>query len=46
MIEITVADLSDCQRMCRHFYRIGRTLLDLDAAKTVRDQPTWFEAPS
>ena len=46
VIEITVADLSDRQRMCRHFYRIGRTLLDPDAAKTVRDQPTWFEESS
>ncbi len=42
VMEITVGDLSDPPRMSRHFYRLGRTLLDLDAAKTVRDQPTWF----
>lgn len=42
VIEIRVGDLADQQLMSRHFYRIARTLLGSEAAKTLRDQPTWL----
>lgn len=43
VIGIPFNDLDDRDAMQRHFYNLGRALLDRPRAKAIRDNPTWFE---
>jgi Domain of unknown function (DUF1998) len=44
VLEITYAELSDCDAMKRHFFRLGRALLGRDGAERVRRDDTWFSS--
>ncbi len=44
VIEITRGQLDDRDAMQRHFFRLGRLLLDRDQAQTIRDDMTWYDA--
>jgi ATP-dependent helicase YprA (DUF1998 family) len=46
VFEITHNQLFDRDAMRRHFYRLGRLLLGKSLAQKLRDEPSWFEAPS
>jgi ATP-dependent helicase YprA (DUF1998 family) len=43
VIEIPYGQLTDRDAMAKHFYRLGRLLLDRERAATLRDDPSWFE---
>lgn len=45
VIEIPYGHLTDREQMRRHFYAIGRILLDRDTARNLRDNPSWFDLP-
>lgn len=45
VIEIPFGHLTDREQMRRHFFTIGRFLLDRDRAREIRDNPVWFDAP-
>lgn len=45
VLEIAASDLYDRDKMARHFFRLGRTLLGKDRARAIRDQSDWFEPP-
>ena len=46
VIEIPFGHLTDRQAMRAHFYRIGRFLLGRDDATRIREDLSWFDAPS
>ena len=41
--EVAAHDLADRERMRRHFFDLGRLLLDKERARALRDAPEWFE---
>lgn len=45
VFEIPASELQDRDAMARYFFRLARLLLGRDAARTLRDDPSWFEAP-
>lgn len=45
VFEIPFGHLTDREQMRRHFFSVGRLLLDRERAREIRDQPTWFDAP-
>jgi hypothetical protein len=45
VIEMPYGHLTDREQMRRHFYSIGRILLDRDQARQIRENPAWFDAP-
>lgn len=46
VIEIPFGHLSDREQMRRHFFSIGRLLLNREQARALRDEPEWFETPT
>jgi hypothetical protein len=42
VFEIPFGHLTDRDAMVRHFYRLGRILLDRNSADELRSTPTWF----
>lgn len=42
VFEIPYGHLSDCNAMVRHFYRLGRIMLDRESADRLRNAPSWF----
>jgi hypothetical protein len=43
VIEIPVGNLDDRQAMAQHFHSLGRILLGKERAKSIRDNPEWFD---
>jgi len=46
VIEIPFGHLTDRAQMGRHFFSIGRLLLDKAQARSIRDNSAWFDAPA
>jgi SOS-response transcriptional repressor LexA len=46
VFEIPASELFDCDAMARHFFRLARVLMGKDRARTLRDDPSWFESGS
>jgi hypothetical protein len=45
VFEIPFGHLTDREQMRRHFFSIGRLLLDREEARSIRDNPAWFDSP-
>jgi SOS-response transcriptional repressor LexA len=43
VFSIAATELWDRLAMSRHFFRLGKELLDRDRARDLRDQPGWFD---
>lgn len=43
VFEIPASELDDRDAMSRHFFRLARVLLGKDAARSLRDNPSWFD---
>lgn len=46
VFEIPFGHLTDREQMRRHFFSIGRLLLERDQARNIRDNPSWFDVPA
>jgi hypothetical protein len=46
VFEIPFGDLTDREAMTRHFFRIARRLVGRERAESLRDAPSWFDAPA
>jgi hypothetical protein len=43
VFEIPASQLHDRDAMAQHFFRLARVLLGRDTARSLRDNPAWFE---
>jgi len=44
VFEIPASELFDRDAMARHFFHLARVLMERDRARTLRDDPSWFES--
>lgn len=43
VLEVPATELSDREAMRGHFFKLARLLVGLERARTVRDEPSWFD---